>query len=254
LAGAWLAGRVVAEAPRSDVPVPAPVAAVAAGEPLQPVWENELGGLTFALGTGPSRRFVKWAPAGSGLDLRPEVARLAWAGRFVTVPSVLSFGESRLGQMLVTAGLPGENAVSPRWVADPAPAVRAIGRGLRHLHDTLPAEACPYTWSVADRLAGARADADLTGLADPPPVDRLVVCHGDACSPNTLVSPAGECTGHVDLGSLGLADRWADLAVATWSLDWNYGPGWEPLLLATYGVDPDPVRTAYYRRLWDVDP
>jgi len=58
----------------------------------------------------------------------------------------------------------------------------------------------------------------------------------------------------VDLGSLGTADRWADLAVATWSTQWNYGAGWEQLLLDAYGTDPDPGRSAYYRLLWDLGP
>jgi aminoglycoside phosphotransferase len=45
-----------------------------------------------------------------------------------------------------------------------------------------------------------------------------------------------------------------DLAVATWSVDWNYGPQWESLLLSAYGIDPDPDRTRYYRLLWDLGP
>ena len=81
----------------------------------------------------------------------------------------------------------------------------------------------------------------LNILSGIPPVDRLVVCHGDACCPNTLLGPAWACwLAHVDLGGLGTADRWADLAVATWSTAWNYGPGWEPVLLDAYGVEPDP--------------
>jgi kanamycin kinase len=60
--------------------------------------------------------------------------------------------------------------------------------------------------------------------------------------------------GHVDLGRTGVADRWADLAVATWSAIWNLGPGWEAELLAAYGVDPDAERSAYYRLLWDASP
>jgi aminoglycoside phosphotransferase len=48
---------------------------------------------------------------------------------------------------------------------------------------------------------------------------------------------------HVDLGALGVGDRWGDLAIATWSAEWNYGPGWEDALLRAYGVAPDPLRT-----------
>jgi kanamycin kinase len=47
---------------------------------------------------------------------------------------------------------------------------------------------------------------------------------------------------------------WADLAIATWSSEWNYGPGWDGLLLDAYGIRPDPDRTRYYRLLWDLGP
>ncbi|MGH3721711.1 MAG: phosphotransferase [Pseudonocardiaceae bacterium] len=88
----------------------------------------------------------------------------------------------------------------------------------------------------------------------PPAIDQLVVCHGDACAPNTLIGDDGHWSGHVDFGVLGIADRWADLAVATWSTRWNYGAGWERCLLDACGVDPDPRRSTYYRLLWDLGP
>ena len=69
--------------------------------------------------------------------------------------------------------------------------------------------------------------------------------------PNLLVGEDGRPTGPVDLGRLGVADRWADLAVATYSLGWNYRGDWEPELLDAYGVDHDEERIDYYRRLWD---
>jgi aminoglycoside phosphotransferase len=253
-------GLMIAGPPLRDVHVPSAVAEVAAGQPVQPVWENELGGLTFRLGTGAGCRFVKWAPADSGADLGREADRLTWAGRHVTVPRVLGCGADEEGAWLVTAGLPGDSAVGERWKTDPATAVAAIGRGLRALHETLPVADCPYSWSAADRVGDAcrraaagvldptrwhadhrhlTVDRALQLVAQPPPVDRLVVCHGDACAPNTVIGDDGRFVGHVDLGSLGVADRWADLAVATWSTRWNYGPGWEEPLLDAYGVDAD---------------
>lgn len=85
-----------------------------------------------------------------------------------------------------------------------------------------------------------------------PPVDQLVVAHGDACAPNTLIHADGSFAAHVDLGELGVADRWADLAIAAWSTEWNYGPGFTHLVYEGYGVRPDPERIAYYRLLWDL--
>ncbi|MET0315644.1 MAG: phosphotransferase, partial [Rhodococcus fascians] len=87
--------------------------------------------------------------------------------------------------------------------------------------------------------------------ADAPPADRLVVCHGDACAPNTLIGADGDCSGHVDLGDLGVADRWSDLAVVTMSLAWNFPTVEEDALLDAYGVASDHERIAYYRARWE---
>jgi kanamycin kinase len=163
----------------------------------------------------------------------------------------LEEGTDELGSWLITAGIAGEYAVADRWKQDPATTVAEIGDGLRAFHDALPVADCPFSWSVEARLAEAsepRPEAAQL-LADQPPPDRLVVCHGDSCAPNTLLGDDGRWTGHVDLGQLGVADRWADLAIATWSVTLNYGPGWETALLDAYGVEEDPERTAYYRRV-----
>lgn len=79
----------------------------------------------------------------------------------------------------------------------------------------------------------------------------LVVCHGDYCLPNILLDE-GRVVGYVDLGELGVADRWWDLAVASWSITWNLGPGLEGLFYDAYGVEPEPDRIRFYRLLYDV--
>jgi kanamycin kinase len=49
-----------------------------------------------------------------------------------------------------------------------------------------------------------------------------------------------------------VADRWADLAVAAWSMEWNFAPGYDGAVYDAYGVAPDQERIAYYRLLWDM--
>jgi len=236
--------------PVDEVKVPDRVRELAGSAALTPVWENGIGGLTFRTDDG---RFVKWGPRHRETTMRAEAERMRWAGAWTLAPHVLDQGEDSTHEWLVTSSIPGLSAVDPSWIARPEIAVRAVGSALRQLHDALPAEECPWSWSVEDRIANAaeRGIVVPERLHTPPSIDRLVVCHGDACVPNTLLDDAGHGIAHVDLAALGTADRWADIAVASMSTEWNYGPGYEDLLIEAYGVDPDRERLAYYRDLWD---
>lgn len=232
----------------SDAPLPAALVALVerltANSSIVPLWRNELGGITVRVDPPGARSslVLKYSPPGREIDLADERARLDWAGSFHHVPRVLDAGQLELGDdalaqwMLMTA-LPGESAVTDRWRRDARTAVRAIGEGLRQLHEALPVEGCPF---VGPRLASDSA----------PAVDRLVVAHGDACAPNTLLDEHGRFLAHVDLGALGVADRWSDLAIASMSLEWNFGAGWEDEFFAAYGIEPDPDRMRAWRDRW----
>ena len=230
---------------------PAAVERLSAGQPVTPVWINSEGGIAFRIG-GDAARFVKWAPAGSDLDLAAEADRLRWASHYAKVPRVLGWGADSSGSWLVTSALVGETAVSNRWKAEPETAVRVAGAALRELHEALPVAQCPFDWSIGTRLirAGLGVSADKV-LAEAPPIDQLVVCHGGACVPNTLIDMDGTFAGHVGMGQLGIADRWADIAIGSWSTEWNYGPGWENVYFEAYGIAADLPRIGFYRQLWD---
>lgn len=77
--------------------------------------------------------------------------------------------------------------------------------------------------------------------------------HGDACAPNTLIDAGGQWAGHVDLGDVAVGNRWADLAVASMSLDWNFGEGHQDAFFAAYGIAPDAERIRYYRALFHAE-
>ncbi|HET9647750.1 MAG TPA: aminoglycoside 3'-phosphotransferase [Microlunatus sp.] len=238
--------------PVRAVDIPAAVRTLARRERLgtgQVVWINQQGGLTVAF--PEARQYVKWVPHHPEFDVVDEAARLDWAGQWARVPEVIDLGTDDHGAWLRTRAVPGRSAVDPRWVAEPRTAVRAIGTGLRALHDRLPVTECPFDWSLATRFAWIQRPEDRVLIGQAPPIERLVVCHGDACAPNTLLDDDGQYAAHVDLGRLGLADRWADLAVATYSLEWNYAGDWTDELLEAYGVERDDARIGYYRRLWD---
>jgi kanamycin kinase len=226
---------VVAGPPTGPVALPAALVEYAGA---RAVWQNELGGITFDAGD----RFVKWNPWTTGISLDDEVVRLAWAAAWHPVPAILEVGSDATGEWLVTAAIDARSAILS---TQPSLAAFEIGRGLRRLHDELPVDECPWDWSVESRM---RPGLSLGAV---PSIDRLVVCHGDACAPNTLLDANGQFAASVDLGSLGTADRWADLAVGSMSLEWNFGPGFDREYFAGYGVAPDAERIAFYRALWN---
>lgn len=225
--------------------VPAVVMALARAQAVEPelVWHNEIGGLTYRMGP----RYVKWSPRSAGVDLDRERVRMEWLHSRHPVPRVVGAGADTEAQWLVTEALPGGYAVGDTWRARPREAIEAIATGLRAIH-AIPIHDVPAGW--AEEVWVGRTPASL---GERPPIVEPVLVHGDACAPNTLISDDGRWVGNVDVGDLGVGDRWADLAIAAMSLDWNFGEGHQDELYQAYGIEPDPVRIDYYRHLWHLE-
>ena len=219
--------------------------------------------------------FAKCVDRDDAAALRGERDRIHWlCGTGVPGPSVLDWSCSDRGACLVTSTVPGVPAGELPSGSLLAAWPSIVGT-LRGLH-ALPAASCPFERGletmfataedvvargavhpeflteeqrdvpVTDLIAGLRAELG-TRLAQE--TGDLVVCHGDSCLPNFLVDPGTlTCTGLIDLGRLGTADRHADLAL----LRANARESWtgddaaraEPLL---GGVDP--ARMRFYLHL-----
>jgi kanamycin kinase len=219
-----------------------------------------------------SVRFAKVHTGHPFPSLVDEAERMRWAAAYLPVPVVVSLERRGAATVLITEAMPGRDATDPFWGRDVPGLVEAFGRGLRDLHGAVDQRHCPYRVALDVAMAHVRRRV-AAGTLDPgrghpehhhltaaealerleqtaPPTEDLVVCHGDYCPPNVLLEE-GRVTGYLDLGELGVADRWWDLAVGGWSTGWNFGPEFEPLFYASYGIEPDPGRIAFYRLLYD---
>jgi streptomycin 3"-kinase len=216
--------------------------------------------------------FAKCCGPSGVLELVAERDRVEWlAGTELPGASVVDWLESSDGACLMTSAVPGV----PGDTLPPAAydrAMRNFGAVLRELHSLTD---CPFERPLADVIATAadvvRRDAVnpdfLTDewrllrpselldqvVAERPYVESVlepVVCHGDACLPNVFFDPGTlEVTGLIDLGRLGIADRYSDLALTTIQLHdvWSADPA---PFLESYGLpDPDPRRMHFFRLL-----
>jgi streptomycin 3"-kinase len=221
--------------------------------------------------------FAKCSGASGVDELAAERDRVEWlAGTSVPGARVLDWIERAEGSggaggaALLTSAVPGVAAVDLPWSAE---LVASFARALRAVHE-LPVESCPFERSLASTITQAE-DVVRRGAVNPDflredlqvvaPAELLkrihaqaaevgalaagdlVVCHGDACLPNFLFDPETlELTGVIDVGRLGVADRYTDLALVNAQLDdvWSVdGSGF----FTAYGVSyPDAYRLDFY--------
>ncbi|WP_261664717.1 APH(3') family aminoglycoside O-phosphotransferase [Deinococcus sp. Marseille-Q6407] len=199
--------------------------------------------------------------------LADERERLRWLAGRVPVPAVLGYWADSTHEYLAMERVPGIPMSHPDATLHAERMASLLARALRGLH-SLPARDCPFTMTlpVSLRLARERVEAGLIDGSDfdperqvqsavdllvwlvrnRPQTEDVVVTHGDACLPNFIVQ--GEYVeGLVDVGRAGLADRHADLALASRSIRRNLGAKWVDPFLDTYGRDlVDEGKLEYY--------
>jgi streptomycin 3"-kinase len=226
--------------------------------------------------------YAKIASSARSIDLAGERDRLLWLqDKGIAVPKVIDWREMEEGACLVMTAIPGIPAVELDGDAL-LKAWPSMVRQLKSLHG-LPIDRCPFDRSLSLMFAKAadvvardavnpdflppedaakpagelldRVERDLPVRVDQEAIDR-VLCHGDACMPNFMVDPHSlQCTGLIDLGRLGKADRYVDLALMianaeeSWATLEQEQRAFSILFETLEIAEPDRERLAFYLRL-----
>ncbi|MBB5957929.1 streptomycin 3'-kinase [Saccharothrix tamanrassetensis] len=243
------------------------------------VTSGESGARVFRSADGS--RYAKCVPAGHQDLLAQERERVDWLGAGdIPGPVVLDWVADAAGACLVTSAVRGvpADSVSAEALRQAWPSIAEAVRGLH----ALPAQDCPFTRDLARMFALAR-DVVARGAVDPeflpveqrqtPPAELLarlagqvgrrleqeaadtVVCHGDLCLPNIVLDPDTlDFAGFIDLGRLGRADRYADIALLlanareTWD-DEHQAIAADDAFARDYGITLDTDRQRFYLHL-----
>ena len=218
--------------------------------------------------SGSPAYFLKTVEGGT--ELLDEAERLRWLrAQGLPAPEVVELGGDEESSWMVTTAVPGRSLAELGgddrvWTAGQVNALAEITRALH----ALPVADCPFDRTLDVVVPQARSNAEA-GLVDETDFDEhrlgstaldlikeveatrpahedLVVCHGDLCTPNVLLDPESlVVTGLIDVGRLGVADRYNDLALAARSL----GPAHAGQFFEAYGEEPDPERLEFYQLL-----
>jgi len=252
---------------------------VRGGEDWTPVTGVESRAAVLRSPDGAS--FAKVVGAAAAEELAGERDRIEWwHATGLAGPAVLDWSSDDDGACLVMSAVPGVTA--DRLDLDGLSAVWPhLAETVRDIHEVSP-DRCPFRRDLPAMMQRARdvvgqdrvvPDYLPQGWRDRPAQDLLdrleteypdrlgderqeaVVCHGDLCLPNIVVdTETSRVSGFVDLGRVGLADPYADIALLLASArevwpDEDAGRGADAVFATRYGETLDGARQLFYLEL-----
>lgn len=204
-----------------------------------------------------------------GAALQAEHNKLLWLEGRLPVPKVLHYEIKAGKHYLLTSAIEGE--MLHEASISPQRKVELLAEGARLWH-SIATEECPFDCTIDIQIDLARRNMER-GLIDEedfeihrqgrnlhelfaellvslPDKEDLCLTHGDYCLPNILINPeTEELTGFVDVGRMGVSDRYIDLSLCARSIGWNMGRIWVEPFMKAYGRKLDTAKYNFYTLL-----
>lgn len=211
-------------------------------------------------------------------ETRSEAVMMKWLDGKLPVPKVLYHKVVDGVNYLLMSKMSGVMSCEESILENQELVTEILAEGLKKLW-AVDISDCPMRWDLSVKLAAAKynvengeVDVDNVepetfgegGFKDPqellewltenqPPLEP-VLSHGDFCLPNIFVED-NHVSGYIDLGKMGIADKWQDIALCYRSLKHNYTGVYgseerkdfdENLLFEKLGIEPDWEKIRYY--------
>jgi aminoglycoside 3'-phosphotransferase-1 len=255
------------------IPLPAELSAAVAGYAWARNNVGESGGAVYRLHGKPQAPdlFLKQGHGAVADDIVDEMTRLRWIGAYIPAPAVVHFVTVPGEAWLLMTALPGETAYQALEARpqDRLAIVDSLAVFLRRVH-AIPVGECPFNSDHVYRLALARKRIDARLVEEEdfdeeragwtaeqvwqamhrllPFAPDPVVTHGDFSLDNILMVD-GEVTGCIDMGRVGIADRFQDLAIM-WNCLGEFAGDLQDRFIAQYGLaELDPVKLPFHLML-----
>lgn len=221
------------------------------------IGESDANVYRFNGAPGRPELFLKHAIGDAADELAGEMVRLRWLKAYLPVPEIVYFVRDENEAWLLTRALEGSSAgeVLRSEPARREETIDALAACMLRIH-AIPADECPFNSQLALRLHEARRRIDA-GLVDTDDFDderqgwtpqqvwnaireymplnaEMVVTHGDFSLDNLLIRD-GKVSGCIDVGRLGVADRYQDLAII-WNCLQDFGPELQTRFFQQYGL------------------
>jgi len=211
-------------------------------------------------------------------SVEKQLEMMQWLEGKVPVPQVLAYEVENEKSYLLMSRMGGEMSCDTYYLEHPQILLEALACGLKMLWSVDVGE-CPRIRDLDVVLKEARVQVEnhlvdldnvepetfgeggfenpeqlLEWLESHRPSFEPVLSHGDFCLPNVFLEN-GQITGFIDLGKIGVGDKWNDIALCYRSLKHNFdgtygGKVYEDfnpeMLFEKLGIEPDWEKIKFY--------